>query len=96
LGYSAGLGRCLGNQAPILRARGDPDGALALNKEAERLFRQVDDPAGLQASLGNQAPILQDRGDKEAVDEPGERVGSLPIERLGGRPKRCLRSTTRV
>ena len=48
----------LGNQAVILYARGDLDGAMALLKEEERICRQLGDPAGLAISLANQASLL--------------------------------------
>jgi tetratricopeptide (TPR) repeat protein/Cdc6-like AAA superfamily ATPase len=67
LGDPAGLQASLGNQALILKAKGDLDGAMALHKEKERLCRQLGDPAGLQASLGNQALIHQDRGDLDGA-----------------------------
>ena len=57
----------LGNQAVILRGRGDLDGAMALLKEQERLCRELGRKTGLQASLGNQAPILQARGDLDGA-----------------------------
>ena len=49
------LSGSLGNQAVILQATGDLDGAL---KEEEAIFRRLNDPAGLSVSLGNQALIL--------------------------------------
>ena len=58
LGNKDGLQACLGNQAVILYARGDLDGAMALMKEQERLCRELGNKDGLQASLGNQALIL--------------------------------------
>jgi Flp pilus assembly protein TadD len=48
----------LGNQAVILYARGDLDGAMALLKEEERICRQLGDPANLARSLANQALLL--------------------------------------
>jgi nephrocystin-3 len=57
----------LGNQALILKARGDLDGATALHKEEERLCRQLGNLAGLQRTLGNQALILADRGDLDGA-----------------------------
>jgi tetratricopeptide (TPR) repeat protein len=53
----------LGNQAVILRARGDLDGAMTLHREEERICRQLGNLDGLQCSLGNQACILRVRGD---------------------------------
>jgi hypothetical protein len=54
----AGLYRCLGNQALILKATGDLDGAMRLLKEAEAICRRLNDPAGLAISLANQASLL--------------------------------------
>jgi hypothetical protein len=52
----------LGNQAVILRATGDLDGAMRLLKEQEAICRRLNDPAGLSRSLGNQALILKATG----------------------------------
>jgi hypothetical protein len=49
---------CLGNQALILKAIGDLDGALRLLKEQETICRRLDDPNGLAFSLVNQASLL--------------------------------------
>jgi hypothetical protein len=62
-GDKTNLQACLGNQAVILRARGDLDGAMALLKEVERIMRELGNKDGLQISLGHQAVILQVRGD---------------------------------
>ena len=43
----AGLHRSLGNQALILQATGDLDGAMRLHKEEEAICRRLNDPAGL-------------------------------------------------
>jgi nephrocystin-3 len=66
LGKPDDLSASLGNQANILRARGDLDGAMELHKEEERICRELDKPDGLQRSLGNQAVILKDRGGRRA------------------------------
>jgi hypothetical protein len=58
LGDLANLQRSLGNQALILQARGDLDGAMALHKEKEWICRQLGDPANLARSLANQALLL--------------------------------------
>ena len=58
LGDPAGLSISLGNQALILKARGDLDGGMALLQEQERLCRQLGDPQGLAISLANQAVLL--------------------------------------
>jgi len=63
----ARLQGCLGNQALILRATGDLDGAMRLLKEQEAICRRLNDPAGLSRSLGNQALILQDTGDLDGA-----------------------------
>jgi hypothetical protein len=49
---------CLGNQATILQATGDLDGAMRLHKEEEAICRRLNDPGGLAASLANQASLL--------------------------------------
>jgi hypothetical protein len=48
----------LGNQALILRARGDLGGAMRLHQEQEAICRRLNDPAGLARSLINQASLL--------------------------------------
>jgi hypothetical protein len=53
----------LGNQALILRATGDLDGAMRLLEQQAAISRRLNDAAGLQASLGNHALILTDTGD---------------------------------
>jgi tetratricopeptide (TPR) repeat protein len=58
LGNLDGLQRTLGNQALILQACGDLDGAMALHKEEERICRQVGTVEGLAVSLANQASVL--------------------------------------
>ena len=46
-GDDARLQGSLGNQAVILRATGNLDGAMALHKEQESICRRLNDPAGL-------------------------------------------------
>jgi tetratricopeptide (TPR) repeat protein len=58
-----GLSVSLENQASILNARGDLDGAMSLLKEDERICRQLGNLDGLSAALGDQALILHARGD---------------------------------
>lgn len=57
----------LGNQALILKDRGNLDGAMTLLKEQEQICRQLGNPDGLQASLGNQALVLETRGDLDGA-----------------------------
>jgi nephrocystin-3 len=57
----------VGNWAFILYIHGDLDGAMALYKETERIFRKLGNQDGLQASLGNQANILDARGDLDGA-----------------------------
>jgi tetratricopeptide (TPR) repeat protein len=62
-----GLGKALANQALILSARGDLEGALALQKEGERACKRSGDKNGLQVSLYNQANVLITRGDLDGA-----------------------------
>lgn len=55
------------DRAWSLANRGDPDGALALLKEEERVCRERGDHDGLSAVLGLQAVILSLRGDSEGA-----------------------------
>jgi tetratricopeptide (TPR) repeat protein len=55
----------LGNQAVLLKDRGDLDNAMALLKEAERICRRLGKKDGLLRTLGNQALILQSKGELE-------------------------------
>jgi tetratricopeptide (TPR) repeat protein len=76
-GDRASLQGALGNQALILKARGDLDGAMALHKEEERICRELGNKDGLQFSLGNQAAILYVRGDLDgamALNKEVERI----------------------
>ena len=57
----------LNNQALILYARGDLDGAMALYKEQERLCRELGNKDGLRACFGCQALILKARGDLDGA-----------------------------
>jgi tetratricopeptide (TPR) repeat protein len=77
VGNRASLQGALGNQALILYARGELDGAMALLKEQERICRELGDKDGLQASLGNQAGILYSRGELDgamALHKEEERI----------------------
>jgi tetratricopeptide (TPR) repeat protein len=64
LGNKPGLANSLGNQANVLRARGELDGAMALSKEAERLLRELGDPQDLAILLANQAALLSSKPDR--------------------------------
>jgi tetratricopeptide (TPR) repeat protein len=66
-GDRANLQAALGNQALILYARGDLDGAMVLHKEEERLCRELGNKDGLQRTLCNQASILYARGDLDGA-----------------------------
>lgn len=50
----------MANQAAVLHARGDLDGAMAFFKESERIFRELGFKEGLARSLANQAIISTD------------------------------------
>jgi tetratricopeptide (TPR) repeat protein len=65
LGLKDGLQASLGNQANILYARGDLDGAMALYKEQERICRQLGLKEGLARSLANQALVLTKMGQRQ-------------------------------
>jgi hypothetical protein len=52
------LSICLGNQALILQAQGDLEGAMRLLKEKETIRRRLNDPNGLALSLTNQSVLL--------------------------------------
>ncbi|MGA2170139.1 MAG: toll/interleukin-1 receptor domain-containing protein [Terracidiphilus sp.] len=54
------LASALLNQALILYARGDLDGAMALYKDQERICRELGDNLNLAICLGNQALLLSD------------------------------------
>ena len=96
LGNKDGLQRSLGNQALILQARGDLDGAMALHKQEEQLCRELGNKDGLQASLGNQALILQARGDLDgAMALHKARGTTLPRAGQQGRPVEHRSATRR-
>ncbi|PWR70188.1 hypothetical protein, partial [Methanospirillum lacunae] len=62
LGNVDGLQASLGNQALILKARGDLDGAMKLHKEKERICRELGKVESLAISLANQSLILNQQG----------------------------------
>jgi tetratricopeptide (TPR) repeat protein len=73
-----GLQITLGNQARVLEAQGDLDGALALLQEQERICRQLGNQLGLQIALTNQGSVLQARGQAEealALLQTAEQMG---------------------
>ena len=63
------LALSLGNLAVIIRILGDPDKALKMHEEEERICRELGDKEGLHRCLGNQALILRikDQLDKAMV-----------------------------
>jgi tetratricopeptide (TPR) repeat protein len=61
------LQACLGNQANNLKDRGDLAGAMALQKEKERICHAIVHREGLATTFGNQANILSDQGDFKAA-----------------------------
>jgi hypothetical protein len=58
LGDRRALAYVLGNEANILRERGQLDAAMELFKEIERLFREMNDPEAILISLANQASLV--------------------------------------
>jgi tetratricopeptide (TPR) repeat protein len=66
-GDNAHLRGVLGNQASILRVRGDLDNAMALFIEEERLCYELEDWDGLQESLTSRANTLADSGDLDGA-----------------------------
>jgi len=52
MGDKAGLQQTPGNQALILKACGDLDGAMVLHKEEKHISRELGDKTGLGRSLG--------------------------------------------
>ena len=59
--------RELGNKALALLVRGDLDGAMALIKKAEGIYRDLGDKDGLAETLGNQSHIFKARGDRDSA-----------------------------
>jgi hypothetical protein len=57
-----GLQTTLGNQALIVKDRGDPTKAMEMLKEQEQLCQQSGERTGLAMSLANQALILWQMG----------------------------------
>ena len=60
-GDRANLQGALGNQALILKAQGDLDGAMRLHKEQERICRELGKVEGMAISLANQASLLSNK-----------------------------------
>jgi len=56
------LALSLGNLAVIIRILGDPDKALKMHEEEERICRELGDKEGLHRCLGNQALIYRIHG----------------------------------
>jgi len=63
VGDEAGLQRAVGEQAMLVLARGDRDGAGRLLGQQEEICRRTGDRVGLAACVGNQAILLQQLGD---------------------------------
>jgi len=63
------LATSLGNQALILKDRGDLDGAMQLLKEQERICRELGKKHLMQISLRDQALILLIRGDMDGAKQ---------------------------
>lgn len=85
IGDRANLAPMLGNQALILKIRGDLDSAMALHEQEEQIYRELGYKAGLATSLGNQAVSRAMRGDLEgamALHEQEERI----CRELGDKP----------
>jgi hypothetical protein len=81
LGDQAGLAVSLGNQANVLRDRGDLDRAMTLLLDVERIFREIGDIAGLQQSLGNRAGMLASAGRAREGLPIAEEAQRMAIER---------------
>jgi tetratricopeptide (TPR) repeat protein len=80
------LTRVWGEQAAILRSRGDLDKAMAVCKEEERISRRVGNLDVLQSALFGQALILRDRGDWDGALKlltEQERICRLSNDRKG-------------
>lgn len=56
------LAGAIGNQANLLYARGELDGAMTLYEEAEAICGRIGDNNGRQRALGNRALIMHTRG----------------------------------
>jgi hypothetical protein len=61
-GAEGELARTLGNQALILKARGDLAGAMELLRQQEEISRRLNDPDGVHRSLSHQAAIRAQQG----------------------------------
>ena len=69
LGTKTDSSESSGNQALIHRDLGEPDLAMELLKEEERICRELGNKDGLQRSLGNQALIHRDLGQPDLAME---------------------------
>lgn len=66
-GEALARAQAVGNKALAMTMAGDLEGALVLQKQCERTFRELDDRASLGRCLGNQAIIMRRQGDFEAT-----------------------------
>ena len=66
-GSEGELVRLLGNQALILKVRGDLAGALELLRQQEEIRRRLNDAEGLRRSLSQQAAIRARQGEPPAA-----------------------------
>ena len=58
---------CLGNQAPILKATSELDGAMRLLNEQEAICRRLNDPRRIATRPGQRGAILKDTGDLDGA-----------------------------
>ena len=78
--YPIDLQTSLGNQALVMKERGELQQALTLFKEQESICRKNHFMDWLQWSLGNQASILEIWGDKAGAERLREQAIHLSLQ----------------